>query len=129
MRHNAPPARVHTLKPYNVCVPNGNPLRWVCWHLVTHKRFQPVILCLIAINTGIIAAGTALNESVSSTLNNMFAVIFLVEGLAKVIALKPSGYFRDFSLLGHSCTEAVFDTAIAAGGLMELVLPLLLANV
>eukprot|EP01062_Namystynia_karyoxenos_P001522 TRINITY_DN1051_c1_g1_i1.p1 TRINITY_DN1051_c1_g1~~TRINITY_DN1051_c1_g1_i1.p1 ORF type:complete len:2267 (+),score=738.59 TRINITY_DN1051_c1_g1_i1:119-6919(+) len=91
-------------------------LRWVCWHIVAHRFFQPFIILCIVINTVLLATEHH-NQPVTLTLlldnaNVVLTAIFTWEMVVKIMASGFRGYAEDkFNVL---------DGAIVILSLVEL---------
>ena len=76
-----------------------NRMRNFIYDVVTSRSFETLILCLIMANILVMSMTHADMsdefENVLFLLNCGFAGIFAIEAIMKLIAFKPSGYFRD----------------------------------
>lgn len=107
-----------TAKPTQRYMPaDHKSLQYKIWTLVMSKRFDAVILVLIALNTGVLITQHYKQpeyfQDIVMYLNIGFTVLYMIEAGLKFFALRLK-YFRDY--------WNVFDFIVVLGGLLDVIL-------
>lgn len=110
-----------TAKPTQRYMPaDHKSLQYKIWILVMSKRFDAVILVLIALNTGVLITQHYKQpeyfQDIVMYLNIGFTVLYMIEAGLKFFALRLK-YFRDY--------WNVFDFIVVMGGLLDVILNVL----
>ncbi|XP_063063855.1 voltage-dependent L-type calcium channel subunit alpha-1D [Engraulis encrasicolus] len=102
-------------QPIKIYIPK-NPSQLKFWRIINSSQFEYIMFVLIMFNTLTLAVQhyqqSALFTSVMDTLNLIFTLVFTVEMVIKLLALRPYHYFID--------AWNAFDALIVVGSVLDI---------